>query len=478
MISQRPKGPPTHMIALLLALPMLARTCLTFSGRALPKGQDPASANPPVQRERPTITLPIKFIQFEDDDGTANIYQDLDHPLSAGEVARIVDDMNSKVFDKIGIHFTFDATKPVQVVRNSRLFRCLDPDVRLDLTNKAVKPPQLDENATYLPYALSGPPGLLVVARRGIMWRWDDRKNRWIAIADASRGHSEFIAVNATWTWAHEIGHLLGLPHAFAATGLKNVQDIQAKIEDYKNHHIGRDPLEAIDGDLSVGVRDTPPDPGENFWRKGYYQDWIDLTLRGDQVSKVFITKVNMMSYGGGPYVSQDQIELMRATAKFWEMSGGSFPQNEVPKDCWAYRPTPESIIVPKGIRVKEGHQRDSYGAPTFFEASLTEGTWMGFRFRPPQGRYQAWFMGTRGLDHALCELSLGGQPPKKIDLWSSGGLIGSRSKSRLPSGLIPLGEVVVSNKPIELHVKVVGKHRMSFGTSVGIEGVILKKVG
>lgn len=453
---------------------MIACLAASLAFGHLPQG-NAETAPPPAM-----IVLPVQFIQIADDAGRVDMYLGK-APLNAETIAGIFDEANRKLLNPIGIHLAFDPQRSFSLVRNTNLYLGRDTRLTYNLEDKSQKPPSWDDTTIYESMVESSRPAFTFIARRGTNWEWNDQRGRWASTGNHGIGHPKYacVVVYEARHWVHELGHVIGLPHSYIDVGAKDVPALQRSIDEFRLRFPGRNPLECFDGDVAHGILDTAPDPGFAFWRKGYYEDTVRLNLDGQGARDMFITKTNIMSSNGGEFISKDQAEVLRAGAAFWARSGGRLPTNTPPQDSEFRLASLENVKAPKGVALRKGRQFRFSGGREHVEATLAVGQTLSFLFQPPRpGRYRVSFLGTRGIGHARCELSVENGPDRTEDFWCSpSGSVGSPLRYRLPTGTIYVGDVEAKGKPLELRIKVVGKHRMSFGTTVGIEGVVLQRI-
>ena len=460
----------------------------------------PKQASPPTEIKGPDktiIKMPVRFIQIADSNGNAFFFENPNtkeeresgRKLTTNELRLMIEKVN-RTFVQAGIEFVPLLDEPIPVIKNSALFWGYSASSKLDVTNPDIKPQADDFGETFAPWAFTNEPGILVVLRRGMWeWQWNNNLGRWISSRGPGRGLSHCIQWPfgpdmAGYGLSHEFGHLLGLPHTFTRGDLKTIDEVQSAIDQFRVEHPDRNPLEAIDGDLNIGILDSSPDPGEKFWSLGYYQDTIKLRLNSTQPQDVFIDKVNVMGYGGGLWFYNQQVALMRRTLAFWKESGNRFPRNIVPLSA------NKSIILPVSstnvqsnskLQIENGRFPSLYGGQPFVAVSLPPGKSMDIKipFRVVSGRYRIWLLGTRSIDHGQFDLQVKNSQSsslcsKTINLWS--GTI-PNAFTRLPSGPILLGEANLTESSIIVNITGLEKISQSMGTTFGIEGLIIQKI-
>jgi len=215
-------------------------------------------------------------VQILQNDGSAAFFGNNETPLDSQQVSEILGQVNA-YFNSAGIRFSLHGAADFESRRSNYLN--LDFDVMTDrelLTNPTKKPPRLNEakhDAALLALARERPDRLSIIAHSGGDWYWNGKRRLWEARPAISMGKSSFCTVSSKrpMTWSHELGHLLGLPHVgrdsiFAPTTFDTVDKIQGAIDRFAEKQPDRNPIDAIDGDVELGIADTPPDPGAAFW--------------------------------------------------------------------------------------------------------------------------------------------------------------------------------------------------------------------
>lgn len=420
---------------------------------------------------QPLLEIPIHFVQITRSNGKVDIYKDYDHVVSLKEFNERIDLLNEMSFMPNGIKLV-PLPDPIKVVADDTLYLVRDPKETGRNYTKGQKPPQYDDGKIYETLA-SSRNGMCFIGRQGTDWRWDDARGQWYLTPDASRGHERYSCVNglSAYFWGHELGHTFGLPHTFTIrNSLKSVTDIQAHIDEFVRKNPNRNPILAIDGDLGIGIKDTPPDPGADYWRPGFNEDTVSLRL-GNEEGAVRIHKWNIMSSSGKLTLSKDQAELIKATATFWKMNDWQFPRNTVPKNAEIHIATPNSFEVPDGTVIRKAQ----FGKAANFQPYISISSKVGDRIKMyakfPAGTYDLYLHASRGLDQGRFLISHS-EFSTEMSFWARGQET-TRVEPRSETGNIPLGRIRSNGKNSEIFFEVLPPHRMSLGNTLGIQGLV-----
>jgi len=242
------------------------------------------------------------------------------------------------LFRPCKIRFTL-ALSDYEVRQSDYLSTDFDPPAaNLIVNNRNVKPIELGRRGHdqgFQKLASEQHDRVMILIHSGSEWRWNDRLQSWKYDVGFSHGGDllaktgPYLRVTSTIprNWAHELGHLLGLPHTSkdgydAPSKLLTSKDISIACEKYLAQ--GGDikhPEYAIDGDYQVGVYDTPPDPGLGFWENtSALTKVIQISIAGRSPFSLLVSRNNIMAalpFNGG--FSFDQIMVMRKRIALWQ---------------------------------------------------------------------------------------------------------------------------------------------------------------
>jgi hypothetical protein len=320
------------------------------------------------------------------------------------------------------------------------------------------------------------PDHLTIFARTGSSWRWDSRAAEWLYGTGPSYGDQDFIRVSSksAYSWAHEVGHVFGLPHTDSGRSLSSVEAIQTAIDESEKGDPSRNPLHVIDGDIEMGILDTPPDPGATFWQSfSVRQSTIRVRINGRH-QDLLISRENLMGEpnwkGGVSTLTPDQIAVMRHVARYWTGEEKGYPRNVRPSGAQIVEFEELNPTQNTGGRVYRRSMTDRFGVSDASELDLKQGQRITYRFKVDSpGFKKIWLLGLRGESHGTVRISLDGRHLKTLDLWSP---------RRHATGRMLLAELNLTASSYEISFSGDKKSRFSKGDLLGLDALAIEDAG
>lgn len=253
-------------------------------------------------------------------------------------------------------------------------------------------------------------------------------------------------------SFAHELGHHLGLPHTFARS-FPDLHQAAAFLD-----HAGGD-ARVFDGD---GLTDTPPDPSIVSTE---CLDFEEVELSG---ARIPLARRNIMSY----YDQPDSLTAQQIGQARWYLLLRRAYRMKLPKNH------PAAAL--QAERLELGAQRGGHCFPQVMDqfgvGNWSEGRQLFCAAQGPlavsvklpverSGLQQLELYATRAPDFGIVEVYLDGARLGAFDAWSLG---------VLASGAIPLGERMLRAGTHELTFVVRAKNPASTGFQLGIDAIAL----
>ncbi len=382
-------------------------------------------------------TIPIQAVRICDDDGGRPA------AISPRQVKRWVDYANA-VYARSDIHFRYEVSDGL-AARKSTLLNNIDGTGDRDwLQSKALG------NRVAAEY-----PGKLTVLFRhgpgpnptGHAFSWVD----YDFVAMVGFDVTTVCGRQNIGSFAHEVGHYLGLSHTFARE-FETVAGAEAWLKDHQGD------VSCFDGD---GLPDTPPDP---FIKVLQCRSEGSIVLQGRRIA---VERNNIMGYWPGPRptVSPQQAEIVRWFVRRRMRSGMLLPTNRAARHPLEAETL--AISERRGVRTSARNMNE-FGAGNWSgdtQLSVYGKPGSGLTFDLPiekTGRYQLSIYLTMGPDFAQIQPRLDGAPlGSPIDLYAPRVIVSGRID--MATRTIPAGRHAIG-------IEITGKSQASTGTELGID--------
>ena len=393
----------------------------------------------------PLLTVHIQAIQVMDDDGKRLT------PITVEQIRQWIDRAN-RVWSVASIRLLFDPTVDFTTLKST-------------LMNNMTLPtdPNWLEASRFGGEIVKRYPGKIVVFFRYTNFPDSNNKGGY-GVLDYN-----FFLMPAFNTWicsqqnqninmfAHELGHLLGLPHTHSRVS-KSRDEAVAYLKEHNN-----DP-QVFDGD---GFTDTPPDP----YIEPEMTCKTDTTIALNQIDFI-LPRSNLMSYyynGNNPgTMTPQQIERARQVFLFLQRNGMTRGVNSKVPDAIEF----EALPIKSKANLSAGEQKmDGWGPwwsndrQLFFTANQDSTVTFAFIVDKP-GRYGLNLYATMTPDF--------GQIQTFVDGNAVGAPIDLYWHTVAPTGKISVGEIDLGAGTHDLQFRVVGKNERSTRYSIGLDAFTL----
>jgi Pregnancy-associated plasma protein-A len=383
------------------------------------------------------LDIPIQAVRISDDDGGRPT------AITPRQVKRWIDYANA-VYAHAGVHFRYEISDGL-AERRSTLLNNIDGTADRDWLQS--------KRAGNL-LAAEHPGKLTVLFRHGPGPNPTGHAFSWIDydfVAMVAFDVSTVCGRQNIGNFAHEVGHYLGLSHAFKRE-FDTVTDADAWLKDHRGD------LACFDGD---GLSDTPPDP---FIKALQCKSEGTILLQGQ---RIVIDRNNIMGYWPGPRptVSLQQVEIVRWFVHRRMQTGMLLATNREarhPLEAEALE-----ISGRRGVRT-DTRNMNEFGAGNWSgdtQLSVKGGPGSGLTFEvlvEKSGRYRLSAYLTMGPDFAEIQPRLDGEPlGRPINLYAPRVMV---------SGRVELGTRTLRAGRHALGIDITGKSRASTGTELGID--------
>jgi hypothetical protein len=426
------------------------------------------------------IDIPVTIVQILDDTGQAGFFGNDQAAFTEQSAASMLREVN-QFFAPARIQFTLSPRRAFEYKRSTLLYFDFSPVKNLsEYTDKSQKPPEngrSERTDLFRKLVLERPKTLHIFLRRGLEHAWNPQKGAWEERVGFSRGDSQFVrlASKDARVWAHELGHLMGLPHT-CREGVDAPKDfgtraaVESALSEFANNNPSEDPFRVFDGDVDLGIEDTPPDPGPSFWKAiGKPSVTLTLNINGRQRTNFFDRRNIMHATAELGGFSKDQITAMRSIAGFWR---SGLPVNLRNPEDQVFEFEKSKYDLPKGQSKKTlriGGTTPDHSCVMF---ELKPEEHVTFKFdKIPTGAYEVWFSGMRGSDHGAFEATVQPEQAHPFSLYFVGNL---KSPSKAETGWLSLGSAQVTSGSLEVKLKGLEHTGFSNGYLIGVDALKL----
>lgn len=409
----------------------------TTASPVVPTTRDPRPE--PVRPDVATV-VPIRPVLISDDDGSGLA------EVTADQIVEWVNKAND-VFEPARFGFSFDPNEPIATYRDTLLTDFADSDglallARIERGNEA---------------ASDYPDELVVFFNRGpVSEEVGSYHLNFVMMGD--RETAMLCDAPDPGLLAHRIGLHLALPHTFAALHDSLSEAADTLADALQNP-------EGFDGD---GFDDTLPDPGvydglqcspESSLRVG----GLDFELPRENI---------MSHYQERSALTLDQAERARWMLELRRANGMAVPSNTQAGDAIEAE---EALVATRGRCGLGSLQSMSdfvgyqwFGSDQLLQPS-EEGCTLDFELTVPEGgRYELIALATRSPESGAVDISVEGERFRFEDLYAP---------VVVATGPLLVGETSLEPGTVLVSLTVVGTNARSSGSSVGVDGFILRRL-